>query len=99
MRIRTIAMASLTLLAGSTLPVTEAGAAYSYCMEPRAPSLFLTKPTKPYCAASRSCTEWEVSSYRREVESYYRDLEAYAADVDKYYKRAQEYVTCMADLS
>ena len=65
-------------------------------MEPRAPSLFVTKPTKPLCYDG--CSSWEISSYRSEVESYYISLEQYANDVDRYYKRATEYVECMADL-
>lgn len=81
------------------------GAAYAvpssaaFCFEPRAPSmLFVQKPTKPYCASDRSCSDWQVESYKGDVRSYYQQLEEYAASVDKFRKQAMEYVECMADL-
>lgn len=67
-------------------------------MEPRAPSFFGTKPNKPYCAAARSCSQWEVDSYRRNIDNHIRNLRTYADDVDRYYKSASEYIECMADL-
>ena len=63
-----------------------------------APSAFLTKPSKPYCATNRSCSDWEVSNYRREVSSYYDSLNRYAREVDEYYNQASSYVKCMSDL-
>ena len=56
------------------------------------------KPTKPYCAASRNCSEYQVSSYKSAVRSYFDDLEQYANDVNRYHKQATDYVECMADL-
>jgi hypothetical protein len=88
-----VAMSGIMIM-GLTSP-----AAASFCLEPRAPSgLFIRKPTKPYCAASRSCDEWEVSSYKAEVKRYYQQLEDYASSVDTFRKKAAEYVECMADL-
>jgi hypothetical protein len=66
-------------------------------MEPRAPSaLFLSRPTKPVCY--NGCSEWQVSSYKRDVEAYFDNLKQYASDVDRYYKKAGEYIQCMAEL-
>jgi hypothetical protein len=39
-----------------------------------------------------------VSSYKRDVEAYFDNLKQYAGDVDRYYKKAGEYIQCMADL-
>ena len=85
-------------VAGNLFNSTAASAAYGFCMAPRAPSAFLTKPIKPYCAASRSCSEWQVRSYRNEVDSYFRNLRAFAEDVDEYYSDATDYVACMSKL-
>lgn len=96
-----IAMAAALLGAfvlGNVANMSSASAAYGYCFQPSAPTAFLSKPTKPFCAASRSCSEWEVSSYRNEVDSYLRNLRNYADDVDRYYSEAAEYVRCMSDL-
>lgn len=74
-------------------------AAAALCLEPRAPSvLFLSKPSKPYCATSRSCEQWQVDSYKRDVARYYARLEEYLEEVDRFRKRAVEYAQCMADL-
>ena len=82
------------------VPGSSASAAYvGFCFEPRAPIAILSKPTKPYCAVSRSCDKWQVDNYRSSVERYYSDLESYASDVDRYYKKAAEYIECMSDLS
>lgn len=90
------AMAILPLiLVGPAMPVS---AAYSYCMEPRAPSFYGSKPTKPICAAVRNCSQWDVDSYRSAVDQHFNRLKQYAADVDRYYKGAQEYLECMSDL-
>ena len=53
---------------------------------------------KPYCAASRSCEQWQVDSYRNEVDRYFDHLKTYLADVDSYRKKAYEYASCMAEL-
>lgn len=59
--------------------------------------MFIIKPTKPYCAISRSgCDEWEINMYRSEVERYVGQLQRYLDDVEKYRKRAHEYAQCMA---
>jgi hypothetical protein len=66
-------------------------------MEPRAPSAaFIMRPTKPLCY--NGCSDWQVSAYKREVTAYYDSLRQYAGDVDRYYKKAGEYIQCMADL-
>lgn len=81
------------------LPLGSADAMLRFCSQPMAPSLgYISKPSKPYCAATRTCSEWEVSSYKSEVESYFRKLRRYAEEVDTYYTEAGAYVKCMADL-
>jgi len=96
MRMLSLAAVTLVVAVGSTSSA-PAIAAYGYCIEPKAPSaMFLTRPSKPYCVSG--CSEWEVSSYKREVSAYYDSLQQYANDVDRYYKKAGEYIQCMADL-
>lgn len=85
-------------VAGSTIDIGTARAAYGLCFEPRAPSVFLTKPNKPYCATNRSCSEWEVRNYRNAVDTYFRNLGEYADGVDRYYSKATDYVACMSKL-
>lgn len=89
---------AVAFVAGNMLDVGVANAAYSFCYEPRAPSVYLRKPTKPYCAASRSCSDWEVQSYRNDIDRYFRNLREYADSVDKYYSDASEYIACMSKL-
>jgi hypothetical protein len=87
------------VVAGATMMGFSTSASASFCLEPRAPSaMFVRKPTKPYCAASRSCSEWDVNSYKAEVKRYYDQLEEYAASVTTFHKNAVEYVECMANL-
>jgi hypothetical protein len=70
----------------------------SICFEPRAPTVYLRKPSKPFCAAMHSCTEFDVSSYKRDIERYFRDLQQYLDDVGRYRREANEYVECMSKL-
>lgn len=91
-------MSALALALCVTMSGSSASAAFRFCMEPRAPSAFLSKPSKPYCAASRTCTSYDVSRYKSEIDTYFRNLKDYAYQVDRYYKSAGEYVECMADL-
>lgn len=84
----------ITMLASSV----PAQAGYGFCMEPRAPSLFVTKPQKPFCAATHSCEQWEVDMYKSAVNRYFDSLQTYLVDVDSYRKKAYEYAECMADL-
>jgi hypothetical protein len=71
----------------------------AFCFEPRSPSLFISKPTKPYCATSGSgCESWAIESYRSEVKRYIGQLEEYLSRVEKYRKDAFEYAQCMAKL-
>ena len=95
MRIRALLALAAILAIGSSA-WTPAVAGFGYCMEPRAPSLFVTKPSKPICISG--CSEWQVSAYKRDVAAYYDALRQYADDVDRYYKKAGEYIQCMADL-
>ena len=88
-------IAGMCLVAVSSSPAV---AAYGFCMEPRAPSVYITKPMKPYCAASRSCEQWQVDSYKNEIDRYFDNLKTYLADVDRYRKKAYEYASCMAEL-
>lgn len=67
-----------------------------YCSQPTAPSAYISKPSKPFCAPR--CSEWEVQTYRDELDRYFRRLKQYAQEVDDYYREAGEYVDCMAKL-
>jgi len=94
-----IAAAIVTAFAAGSLVNSQAAlAAYGFCSAPNAPSAFLSKPSKPYCFSARNCSEWEISSYKRQVDSYYSDLRRYAEQVDAYYERATKYVECMSYL-
>jgi hypothetical protein len=83
-------------LAGASLASAVPLKAASICFEPRAPSAILIKPTKPFCAAMKNCSQWEVDMYRNELSTYFETLRDYAVDLDKYYRSAVEYVQCMA---
>jgi hypothetical protein len=87
-----------TFAAGSLVNSSAAGAALGFCYEPSAPSTFLRKPQKPYCAITTSCSSWQVNSYRSDIESYFRKLRTYAEEVDTYYSDASDYVQCMSKL-
>jgi hypothetical protein len=83
----------------AALGVTSADAMVQrMCMQPTAPMAYLHKPMRPYCAATRSCSESEVSAYRFEVEQYFRRLRQYAGDVDGFYQEAATYIQCMSQL-
>jgi hypothetical protein len=69
-----------------------------FCFQPTAPMAILRKPTLPYCAASRSCTESDVRMYRLEIDEYYGRLKRYAADLDNFIIEANNYIKCMSDL-
>ena len=92
----------LNLLAVATIAATTssvpAGAALSYCSAPMAPSMYLRKPMRPFCAASRDCSASEVGLYRSEVERYFRSLRRYAQEVDAFYTDSATYIECMSDL-
>lgn len=75
-----------------------ASAAFRFCSAPFAPTTYINKPSKPYCAASRSCERWEVDAYEAEVDRYFDKLRDYLADVDRYRSEAYDYAKCMADL-
>ncbi len=83
---------------GVVIGDTDANAALLYCSQPYAPSTYLSKPTKPFCIASRRCSEWEVRNYQNEVDRYFNDLRRYASEVDNYYEDAARYISCMSDL-
>ncbi len=72
--------------------------AAGFCFEPRAPTLYVSKPTKPFCAVRRECSQWKVDSYKSELERYFNSLVQYRVELDKYYKNAYEYIECMAEL-
>ena len=98
LRRRLAGVALLALLMVMTTGSVPAQAGYGFCLEPRAPSLFASRPSKPYCAISRSCEQWQVDSYNSEVNRYFDALKNYLVDVDSYRKKAYEYAECMADL-
>lgn len=89
---------SLAASIGLFLSGSSAGAYYGYCSEPSAPSFYARKPTKPYCAANRNCSKFDVDSYNSEVDRYFRQLKQYASDVDRYYNGASAYLKCMSEL-
>ncbi len=97
-RLQFIVALSVAFIAGMVFDVGAASAAYRFCQQPMAPSIYLRKPTKPYCAISRTCSEWEVSNYRSELDKYFRKLRSYAEEVDNYYSNATDYVACMSKL-
>jgi len=68
----------------------------SFCMQPSAPSIYISKPMKPFCAPR--CSEWDVQMYRDEIDRYYRRLKDYAREVEDYYHQAGDYIECMAKL-
>lgn len=68
-----------------------------YCMSPRAPSFYATRPAKPFCAMQQKCSSFEVDSYRQSVKRYFDDLREYLSDVDRYRKQAYEFAQCEAD--
>lgn len=91
-----LAVVSAFMLA---LPASEpAYAAYGYCSQPLAPTLYARKPSKPYCAINRSCSQWEVDNYRHDVDSYFRSLKEYLGKVDDFQEEAYVYAKCMAQL-
>jgi hypothetical protein len=90
--------ASILALAALAAAGTSASASAAICLEPRAPFVFLRKPTKPYCAMDRSCEAWEVELYRSQVKKYFTQLEDYLSEVDRFQKEAVEYAQCMAKL-
>jgi hypothetical protein len=97
-RSKVFSLAIIAALAGASVSSAPASAAYGFCSQPFAPTTFLTRPSKPYCAALRNCTELDVQQYRNEIDRYYSDLKRYATQVDDYYDAATAYVKCMADL-
>jgi hypothetical protein len=84
----------LLTLVGST--PTEAIS--SFCMAPRSPTFYDSKPTKPFCAALKSCTQYDVDHYKRDVANYFNNLRTYADEVDRHYKKQSEYIECLSDL-
>lgn len=74
-----------------------ASSALAYCSEPDAPSSYAkprkpTPPTRPYCAATRSCSDWEVSSYNSQLQTYQHELDRYEAAVQRYVRQLKDYV-------
>jgi hypothetical protein len=98
MNVKTLGGITLAFTAGSLVSSQPAQAAFGICSQPFAPSVFLSKPDKPYCAISHDCTEADVQQYRDEINDYFDHLKRYAGEVDDYYNDAQTYIKCMADL-
>jgi hypothetical protein len=98
MNIKSLGALALAFGAGTLVSSQPAQAAFGFCSQPFAPTMFLTKPTKPYCAISRNCSDFDVQNYRNEIDSYFDRLKKYARGVDDYYTGAQSYIKCMADL-
>jgi hypothetical protein len=89
-----VLMAVFGLLVGPAIPAS----AGSFCMAPHAPSFYSSKPSRPYCVTSRSCSSWEVQSYRNSVDGYFRQLEQYASYVSQFNRQSNDYIECMSDL-
>jgi hypothetical protein len=89
---------TITAISISFVLSSSASASFSYCSKPYAPSDYISKPSKPFCATMRNCSDWEIRSYKSDVENYFRKLRAYLVDVDQYYENAYDYAKCMADL-
>lgn len=91
-----------TLLAGTAMLGSQVAApeahASSYCSQPMAPTTFLVKPMKPYCAWSKSCSQFEVDSYRNDVNRHFEQLKRYSREVNDFYSGASDYIECMAQL-
>jgi hypothetical protein len=94
---RVLSLIAITV-AGSSIASSSAQALQGYCVEPRAPTAYLHRPARPFCASNGGCEEWEISSYRSAVQRYFADIEQYARDVDRYYSQAAQYVECMSRL-
>lgn len=106
------ARAVAVLIAGllSCAPMAPASAGV-YCSEPRTPTFYERKPTKPtapYCvneyARTHSCSEVEISRYNREIdvynaqlESYMRRARSYISELNDFLKKAREYAQCESD--
>jgi hypothetical protein len=75
-----------------------ANAGFRYCSQPTAPSLFTSKPSKPYCAATSSCKQWEVDLYSSDIDQYFSRLKKYLTDVDQFQVDAYDYAKCMVKL-
>lgn len=89
----------IACMLASTLAVGSAEAMVQrYCMQPNPPTAFLSRPSRPFCATTGRCSDFEISSYRSEVERYFRRLRQYASDVDTYYEEASTYIRCMSNL-
>jgi len=56
----------------------------------------IMRPTKPMCY--NGCSDWQINEYKSQVSTYFDGLRQYAADVDAYYKKAGDYIQCMAKL-
>jgi hypothetical protein len=84
---------SLALFASSSNAMLQV-----FCTEPRAPMVYISRPTRPFCAATSNCTQFDVDYYRRTVREYFRQLQEYAEAVDRYYRSAGQYVECMSHL-
>lgn len=74
-----------------------APASWAYCSEPSPPSRYSKPdkpepPSRPYCAATQSCSEWQVRSYNSELEQYRSDLREYESDVEDYVRKLKAYV-------
>ena len=81
------------------LPASKpAYAAFGYCSPPLAPTLYARKPSKPYCAINRSCSQWDVDNYKRDVDRYFSSLKEYLSKVDDFQEEAYVYAKCMAEL-
>ena len=62
--------------------------------EPSPPS----RPARPYCAAIKTCLQWEVDKYQRDMENYAEELKRYVQQVHKaanaYVADAVTYAKC-----
>lgn len=61
------------------LPVTS----WAFCMPPifNEPIIQIRiKPSKPFCAASQSCSQWDADRYNQEIDDYVVFLKRYVRE-------------------
>ena len=72
-------------VAAPTLACTPPSPPYD---KPRKP----VPPTKPWCAGSRTCSQYQVDDYNRQVDRYNEDLRRFEQKVGDYRRRLEDYL-------
>ena len=101
-------MMRIVLVGVAIVATTSSAWCGMYCSEPRAPSFYESKPTKPdvpYCineySRTNSCDQFTIDNYNSEVETYnsalrsYRSsVELYVSELNSYLRKAKVYADC-----